>query len=64
MRLFNKVKSVLRQDAINQIHSCSKSTVNVNGVRVVVTDNLIKVKTDHKPYTIVVDGEVVRRQMG
>ncbi len=69
--LFRKIKNVLDQEAIsinmgtgkslNQYHSCGSSIVNMNGVRLEMSDGIIRLYTDDKPDKIVVDGKVVRR---
>jgi len=69
--LFRKIKNVLDQEAIsinmgtgkslNQYHSCGSSIVNMNGVRLEMSDGIIRLYTDDDHYKIIVDGEVVRR---
>ena len=69
--LFTKIKNVLDQEAIsinmgtgkslNQYHSCGSTIVNMNGVRLEMSDGIIRLYTDDDHYKIIVDGEVVRR---
>lgn len=47
--------------SLNQYHSCGSSIVNMNGVRLEVSDGIIRLYTDDDHYKIIVDGEVVRR---
>ena len=70
--LFRKIKNVLDQEAIsinmgtgkslNQYHSCGNSIVNIDGVSLEVAPGMIRLYTDDKPYKIIVDGEIIRRQ--
>ncbi|WP_323099320.1 hypothetical protein [Limosilactobacillus reuteri] len=46
---------------VRQIHSCGSSIVNMNGVRLEVSDGIIRLYTDDDHYKIIVDGEVIRR---
>ncbi len=46
---------------LNQYHSCGSSIVNMNGVRLEMSDGIIRLYTDEDHYKIIVDGEVVRR---
>lgn len=46
---------------IKQIHPYSSSVVNIDGIRLKVSNGIINLDTDDKPYKIVVDGEIIRR---
>lgn len=38
------------------------SAVNIDGVSLEVAPGMIRLYTDDKPYKIIVDGEIIRRQ--
>lgn len=66
-----KVKNALDKEAfsinlgagssVSQIHSCGSNIVNINGISLEVSDGMIRLYTDNKPYKIIIDGEIIRR---
>lgn len=48
---------------LSQYHSCDSRIVNIDGVTIETTPGMIRIYTDDEHYKIIVDGEVVRRQV-
>ena len=69
--LFRKIKNVLDQEAIsinmgtgknlNQYNSCDSTIVNMDGLTIETTPDMIRIYTNDEHYKIVIDGEIVRR---
>lgn len=56
-------KKLLPQSADQAINDkYSYSIVNIDGVSLEVAPGMIRLYTDDKPYKIIVDGEIIRRQ--
>ena len=46
---------------VSHVYASHFNRVVVDGIRLEVSDGVIRLYTDDKPYKIVVDGEIIRR---
>ena len=70
-KFFSKMKKVINHETMNidsgigrsvsQVYASHFDQVVVDGIRLKVSDGVIRLYTDDKPYKIVVDGEIIRR---
>ena len=47
--------------SVSHVYARHFNRVVVDGIRLEVSDGVIRLYTDDKPYKIVVDGEIIRR---
>lgn len=70
-KFFSKMKKAINHETMNIDSGIGRSVshvyarhfnwVVVDGIRLEVSDGVIRLYTDDKPYKIVVDGEIIRR---
>lgn len=70
-KFFSKMKKAINHETMNidsgigrgvsRAYASHFNRVVVDGIRLEVSDGVISLYTDDKPYKIVVDGEIIRR---